>query len=62
MGGSAVDNRVRQPDAPIGLALKCPDLVIPPYGRGDRLVMGRHVVLLHSDSCSGFAVSRTELD
>lgn len=57
-----VDNRVRQPDAPIGLALKCPVLVIPPYGRSDRLVMDRHSVLLHSDSCSGFAVSFTELD
>ena len=29
MGRAAVDNRVRQPDAAIGLALKCPDLVIP---------------------------------
>ncbi len=61
-GDAAVGNRVRQPDVPIGLALKCPDLVIPPYGRWGRLVIGPHVVLLHSDSCLGFAVSRTEPD
>ena len=29
IGDAAVGNRVRQPDAPVGLALKCPDLVIP---------------------------------
>ena len=43
-GFAAVGNRVRQRDAPIGLALRCPDLVMPPYARAGRLVLGRGAV------------------